>query len=312
MNSKLTAAIAALLVVTTRLAAQAPEPAGRSAHAAESITAGDVAHRVGIIAHDSMLGRDTPSRGLELTAQYVADQFRQFGLKPGGEDGTWFQRYPITRRRLELAKSNVMLEVGGVSVTAPFDRAARYVSGDIPGKSVSGPAVLVGGKMTPEAVSGMNLQDKVVLYVHDYSKRVPLNAAQVARAIRLSRPRAIVAISNLDSAEFAARVPRSAPERFGMELRLNSPPSVEVSEAVHRAGPAGGEGEPRGDPPLEQPGRAAGAGARRHRHDEGDGARFAQRPEHDRHPGRQRSEAERRVPRLLRPHGSRRDYARDG
>ena len=232
MNSKLTAAIAALLVVTTRLAAQAPEPAGRSAHAAESITAGDVAHRVGIIAHDSMLGRDTPSRGLELTAQYVADQFRQFGLKPGGEDGTWFQRYPITRRRLELAKSNVMLEVGGVSVTAPFDRAARYVSGDIPDKSVSGPAVLVGGKMTPEAVSGMNLQDKVVLYVHDYSKRVPLNAAQVARAIRLSRPRAIVAISNVDSAEFAARVPRSAPERFGMELRLNSPPSVEVSEAV--------------------------------------------------------------------------------
>jgi hypothetical protein len=232
MNSKLTAAIAALLVVTTRLAAQAPEPAGRSAHAAETITAGDVAHRVGIIAHDSMLGRDTPSRGLELTAQYVADQFRQFGLKPGGEDGTWFQRYPITRRRLDLAKSNVMLEVGGVSITAPFDRAARYVSGDIPGKSVSGPAVLVGGKMTPEAVSGMNLQDKVVLYVHDYGKRVPLNAAQVARAIRLSRPRAIVAISNVDSAEFAARVPRSAPERFGMELRLNSPPSVEVSEAV--------------------------------------------------------------------------------
>ena len=74
-----------------------------------------------------MLGRDTPSRGLELTAQYVADQFRRFGLKPGGEDGTWFQRYPITRRRLDLAKSNVMLEVGGVSVTAPFDRAARYV-----------------------------------------------------------------------------------------------------------------------------------------------------------------------------------------
>jgi hypothetical protein len=41
-----------------------------------------------------------------------------------------------------------------------------------------------------------------------------------------------VAISNLDSAAFAARVPKAAPSRFGMDLRLNSPPSVEVSEAV--------------------------------------------------------------------------------
>jgi hypothetical protein len=78
----------------------------------------------------------------------------------------------------------------------------------------------------------MKLRDKVVLYVHDYSKPIPANAAQVVRAIRLSKPKAIVAISNVDSAVFAARVPKAAPERFGMDLRLNSPPSVEVSEAV--------------------------------------------------------------------------------
>ena len=33
-----------------------------------SITAVDVARRIGIIADDSMMGRDTPSRGLDLTA----------------------------------------------------------------------------------------------------------------------------------------------------------------------------------------------------------------------------------------------------
>ncbi|HTG49209.1 MAG TPA: hypothetical protein VL915_01885, partial [Gemmatimonadales bacterium] len=61
--------------------------------AAATITGDDVMRRVGIIADDSMMGRDTPSRGLELTAKYVADQFRSFGLKPGGDNGTWFQRY---------------------------------------------------------------------------------------------------------------------------------------------------------------------------------------------------------------------------
>jgi len=215
-----------------RLAAQAPRPVGPAADAAATITASDVAQRVGILAHDSMLGRDTPSPGLEVAAQYVADQFRRFGLRPGGDDGTWFQRYPITRRRLDLAGSRVVLEAGGVSATASFDRAARVVAGDVPRGAVSGPTVLVGGAVTPEAVSRMQLRDKVVLYVHDYSKPIPAHATQVARAIRLSRPKAIVAISNTDPAAFAARLPRRAAERYGLDVGLGSAPSVEVNEAV--------------------------------------------------------------------------------
>jgi hypothetical protein len=85
--------LAMLILAAGPLVAQAAQPAG-PADAVMTISASDVARRIGIIAHDSMLGRDTPSRGLELTAQYVADQFRRFGLVPGGERGTWLQRYP--------------------------------------------------------------------------------------------------------------------------------------------------------------------------------------------------------------------------
>ncbi|MBA3319271.1 MAG: M20/M25/M40 family metallo-hydrolase [Gemmatimonadales bacterium] len=227
-----TLALAVGLWAPGALAAQAADPPGLAASAASTITPSDVARRIGILAHDSMLGRDTPSRGLELTARYVADQFRRFGLRPGGENGAWLQRYPITRRRLHLAGSQVVLRVGGVSATAPFDRAARFVSGDVPLAAVGGPVVLVGGAVTPEAVASMKLRDKVVLYVHDYSWPIPPNATQVARAIRLSQPKAIVALSNLDAAAFAARIPSAAPDRYGMDLRLNAPPSVEVSEAA--------------------------------------------------------------------------------
>jgi Zn-dependent M28 family amino/carboxypeptidase len=225
-------AIFSAVLAVGPLAAQAAEPVGPAADAAATITSSDVGRRIGILAHDSMMGRDTPSKGLELTAEYVADQFRRFGLRPGGENGSWLQRYPITRRRLDLAASRVVLASGTTSVTAPLDRAARFVTGGVPPSPVSGPTILVGGAVTPEAVSGMQLRDKVVLYVHDYSKPIPATATQVARAIRLSGPKAIVAISNLDSAAFVARIPRIATERFGMDLRLNSPPSVEVSEAV--------------------------------------------------------------------------------
>jgi len=231
MRARTLGILAAFALGAGPLAAQAAEPAG-PADAASTITTSDVARRVGLLAHDSMLGRDTPSRGLELTAEYVAGQFRRFGLRPGGENGGWLQRYPITRRRLELASSRVVLRMSGTSATAALDRSARFVSGDIPGEPVGGPAVLVGGAVTPEAVSGMKLRGKVVLYVHDYSKPIPASATQVARAIRLSKPTAIVAISNVDSSAFAARLPKAAPARFGIDLGLNSPPSVEVSEAV--------------------------------------------------------------------------------
>ena len=70
----------ALACLAPPVAAQAPEPVRAGSDAAASITAPDVARRVGILADDSMMGRDTPSRGLEMTAKYVADEFRRFGL----------------------------------------------------------------------------------------------------------------------------------------------------------------------------------------------------------------------------------------
>jgi Zn-dependent M28 family amino/carboxypeptidase len=231
MRSRIAPAIA-LACLASPIAAQAPEPVRAGSDAAASITGADVMRRVGTLAHDSMLGRDTPSRGLELAARYVADEFRRFGLRPGGDQGTWFQRYPITRRRLEPGRSRVVLKAGTTTATARLDATARHVGGDIPREPVTGPVILVGGPVTPDVVAEMRLRDKIVLYVHDYSSTIPANATQVARAIRVSGARAIIALSNLDSAAFAARVPRSAPERYGLELRTGSPPSVEVSETA--------------------------------------------------------------------------------
>ncbi|MFQ5746747.1 MAG: M28 family peptidase [Gemmatimonadota bacterium] len=64
-------------------------------HAALGISADDLRTRIGIIADDSMGGRDTPSPGLEKTARYIADQFRSFGLAPGVGD-SYLQHYPLT------------------------------------------------------------------------------------------------------------------------------------------------------------------------------------------------------------------------
>jgi peptidase M28-like protein len=232
MKPRCLALLPVVLLAAGPLCAQtAAKPAvtGLSA-AAATITGGDVMRRVGIIADDSMMGRDTPSRGLELTAKYVADQFRSFGLKPGGDNGTWFQRYPITRRQLQLKQSEVVFQAGKVTARAGLDRSARFVTGGVPAGPLAGPAILLGGPLTPDAVGRMALKDKVVLYVPDYRNPIPANSGQVLRAIRVAGPRAIVSLANLDSTAFAARVPPYAPERYGLDLGSGVPPNVEVSD----------------------------------------------------------------------------------
>ena len=136
----------------TAAAPAAPLPPAASRRRPRRSPVDDVMRRVGIIADDSMMGRDTPSRGLELTAKYVADQFRRFGLKPGGDSGTWFQRYPITRRQLQLRGSEVVFQAGRVTARAGLDRSARFVTGGVPAGPLAGPAIVLGGPLTPDAV----------------------------------------------------------------------------------------------------------------------------------------------------------------
>lgn len=187
----------------SRAEAQTTQPA---VQAARSITAVDVARRIGVIADDSMLGRDTPSRGLELTAQYVAAQFRRFGLQ------TSIQRYPITRRRLEPDQSRVVFSAGGREESASFTNAALFQGGVVPEQAIRSSAILVGGPQTTETVAGLDVRDKVVLFVPP-AKLDPEALQQVLRVLYLADIKALVILTDKDSAAFAAAIPRRHPER---------------------------------------------------------------------------------------------------
>jgi len=72
------------------------EPLGEGVLAAvASIDPDDYLRKLGLIAHDSMGGRDTPSSGLEMTAAWIASEFERVGLIAGGDDGSYVQRYPV-------------------------------------------------------------------------------------------------------------------------------------------------------------------------------------------------------------------------
>ena len=66
--------------------------------AVSSITPEDMYSRIGILAHDSMGGRDTPSPGLDMAAEWAAAEFAAMGLEPGGDDGGYIQYWDYTPR----------------------------------------------------------------------------------------------------------------------------------------------------------------------------------------------------------------------
>jgi hypothetical protein len=97
--------------VRTAVRTTAPEEMAREA--VLTITPGNMAREIGVLAHDSMAGRDTPSRGLEAAANYIANRFRSMGLEPAGENGTYIDRFEWERSRLVGAETVIRVQGGG-------------------------------------------------------------------------------------------------------------------------------------------------------------------------------------------------------
>ncbi|HEU4700550.1 MAG TPA: M20/M25/M40 family metallo-hydrolase [Gemmatimonadales bacterium] len=219
-------------------AAKAAQPAaGVVARAAATITEQDVRRRIGIIADDSMQGRDTPSRGLDLTAQYLADEYKRLGLKPAGENGTYFQRYPITMRALVPEQSTLTIVHGAMRATLRFDRDAVFQRGGVPEGALTLPLVVVGGGITPEAAAKLPLDGKAVVYVADYQGDAAASQrrTQVMRALAAAGPKALVLMGNRDSTAFAPLLRMQARPRTVIDL--GEPPRL-VVEARDAAMPA--------------------------------------------------------------------------
>jgi Zn-dependent M28 family amino/carboxypeptidase len=63
--------------------------------ALDSFTSGALLEHIRVLASDEFEGRAPGSRGEELTVNYLTDQFRKIGLKPGNPDGTYVQKVPL-------------------------------------------------------------------------------------------------------------------------------------------------------------------------------------------------------------------------
>lgn len=104
----------------------------------------------------------TPSKGLDLTAQYISKNLSTWKLKPRGDKGTFFQKIPLKQERIDVSRTSAV--INGRSFIYGTDFIAPALA---PG-SASGPLVYVGhGWVIPDkkinAYEGVDVRDKIMI-----------------------------------------------------------------------------------------------------------------------------------------------------
>ncbi|HWR52194.1 MAG TPA: M28 family peptidase [Bryobacteraceae bacterium] len=98
-----------------------PAPSPEVRHALLSITANGLKADVSFLASDALEGRATPSRGLDIAAEYIAAQFRRAGLEPAGDDG-YFQTAEYLSVLPNTDGMELTAELGGETFRVPEER----------------------------------------------------------------------------------------------------------------------------------------------------------------------------------------------
>jgi len=86
----------------------------------DQITAAQMRSYLGFIASDEMEGRDTPSRGLDTTAKFLAMNLQRWGFKPAGDDGSYLQHIALRRDRVDAAQTHADLNGQQLTVGEDF------------------------------------------------------------------------------------------------------------------------------------------------------------------------------------------------
>ena len=122
------------LVITANLSSNEQTPSQASVERLEA--------DVRFLSSDLLEGREAGTRGYDLAALYVAQRFRALGLKPGGDNATYYQAVPM----LEYAPGadNASLRIDGIDLVAGED---YLVFPSAKGESIDIRAPLVFGGM---------------------------------------------------------------------------------------------------------------------------------------------------------------------
>jgi hypothetical protein len=222
----------------------------------QSIRSSDLQEKVTYLASSELKGRGDGSPELRIAADYIAAAFKKNGVKPIGDNGTYFQNFRMFRS--QLGPGNVF-RVDRIDYVLGMDYVPHYLS---PKEEVEGPLVFVGYGMSVPALkfdelAGVNMRGKIAVVLDSnprandfesaFNRVDPTDAALMqTKARNLARAGAVgmvvvqnSAISNISIPDSAATFRsdysrKDAPMGDMEDLRNPRIPVIFVSEQAAR------------------------------------------------------------------------------
>ncbi|HET7812434.1 MAG TPA: M28 family metallopeptidase [Steroidobacteraceae bacterium] len=209
---------------------------------------------VEFLADDLLEGRDTGSRGHEIAARYVATQFESFGLKPGGDDGSWFQQ--VTFQKTVRGRNRGQVIVAGPAGDQTFMHGENVVVVVSPrSESVDVPAqlVFVGFGVEDERLGfddyrGLDVKGCIVVTLRGFPKGTPSEEGAHLDAIKaqIAERHGAIGLLSVDTLQSAKAQPWNLWLDYGKEPGFawvgadgkahQEAPGIQVFAALH--GPA--------------------------------------------------------------------------
>jgi hypothetical protein len=152
-----------------------------------SINASDLKEWLGYLASDQLEGRQVYSEGLGLAAAYIADHLKEWGVQPGGDNGTYFQSVKVAGVRT-TSRASLTVDVNGQS------RTFKDGEGIVFPRNMGGKQVVTGeqiqfagyGLQVPAAgiddYAGMNPRGKVVVFIGQGPESLPAGSNRIVGA----------------------------------------------------------------------------------------------------------------------------------
>jgi Zn-dependent M28 family amino/carboxypeptidase len=129
-----------------------------------TIDAAQLKSYLSFIASDEMEGRDTPSRGLDTTAQFLAMNLSRWGFKPAGDNGGYLQKIALSRDVIDQAATRVQLNSQTLALGEDYIPSVRPA--DLPASQLvfAGNGWLVKSKNI-DAYKGIDAKGKIAIIV---------------------------------------------------------------------------------------------------------------------------------------------------
>ncbi len=147
----------------------------------EQLTSENIISHIRYLASDELGGRMSGTAGADKAAEYISSQFKKAGLKPLGDDNTYFQKFSFTKDiklgeqnklEFEIYKSKTELELGHDFYTLSLSSSGEF-SGEVvfAGYGISAP------ELEYDDYEGIYVKDKIVLVLRytpeDYDPESP-------------------------------------------------------------------------------------------------------------------------------------------